>query len=226
MKRERAFLATTQTAIPKKRKLSLSLAPAQPKLNRSQSAQVKRMIKSNEETKYFRPGVIVSSCSNVANITALGNIAQGLGGQDRIGSQVTFERVKVKLDAIVSDSTNIIRFILFKWKENDTFTVPTALQILSNGLSGAPDVWSFYNDETSQSYQILYDKVFVGSNGGSSDTIRQFAQRNIKLGHKVKFFSDSTTTGTNKLYQLNISDSAAVVHPTLSWITEIQYTDA
>lgn len=224
MKRQRSYLELPTSASKKPK--TVVLAQKQASLNATQKMVVKKMIKNNEEVKYFRPGIASSSVSNVATISALGNIIQGVGDVNRIGSQVTFENIKVKLDAIMSDSTNIVRFILFKWKENDTFTTPTAAQILGTGPSGGVDVWSFPNDETSQSYQILYDKVFVGSNGSSSDTLRQFAQRSIKLGHKVKFNSDLVTTGTNKLYQLNISDSAAVVHPTLTWFTEIAFTDA
>jgi len=216
MKRQRT--ASAAASRPFKKPRLVGPAP----LNNRQKASVKRLIKNNEEMKYFRAGLNTTT-SNVAVLSSLSNIAQGVNDDQRIGNVVQPIEMKVRLDLIIADSTNIIRFVIFRWKDADT-TAPVAGDIFSNGLSGGVDTSSFYNDETKDKYRILYDRTFVGSN--TADSIRQFTQFKLRLGTKIRYTSNAVTTGTNKYYQLNMSDSAAVTHPTLIWNTETRYSDS
>lgn len=199
--------------------------PAAP-LNARQKATVKRIVSATEEKKYFRPGVVAAVSSITATIGSMANVGQGDGSEERIANTITPVYFRIKTDFTFADATQRMRFIVFRWNENDTYVSPTAAKILSNGPSGAPDVYSYYNDEESQSYVILYDTTVVGSGGASADTLRQARDKKIPLSGKIKYSLDAVATGTHKIYYLHISDSAAVVHPTVTWFGELCYTDS
>lgn len=226
MKRANPYMSKGSSS-KKSRTTEVVVVPKQPKLNAAQAAQVKRMVKSKTEKKYFRPGVQNDSLTLAApTISSLANIAQGVADGQRIGDEIEYVSAKIKIDNIIGDSTNLTRFILFKWRENDQFTAPTIAQILATGPSGAVDPWSHYNDKTKDSYIILFDKTFVGSNGASSDSVRQFFQTTIPVKGHARYFADASTNGTNKLYAIRWSDSAAIPNPTMTWQVEVVYTDA
>lgn len=226
MKRQREFLTSTQEIPKRKKAVAVTVVPEQPKLNRSQALQVQRMISRSQEKKWAEPGIVTEAISIAGTVSSLMNITQGTGQNNRVGDDIRPKMIKLRLDCTIADATNVVRFIVFRWKENDQFVAPVTTSILDNGLSGAPDIWSFYNKDTSQSYEIIYDTLFCGAGGSSASNLRQFRVKNIPLKGKVKFYSDASTNGSNKLYALRISDSAAVSHPTLSWLAEVTFTDA
>jgi len=221
MKRQRAFLESTNPRPFKQRTLKVSLPQQQP-LNTTQKRQIKRMIVQKEEMKFFRAGLNTTT-SNVPVVSSLSNISQGDGSEERIGNVITPIEMKLRLDLIIADSTNIIRFVIFRWNDSDT-TAPVAGDIFAAGLSGGVDTSSFYNDENKDRYRIMYDRTFVGSN--TADSIRQFTTKTIKLSKQIRYTSDAVVTGTGKYYQLNMSDSAVVTHPTLIWYTQTKYSDS
>lgn len=224
MKRQRAFLNTTQ-GIPKRQK-TVSIVPLQPKLNQSQKVQVQRMIKSREENKSFVTGSIAATIPLVAAINSLMDIPLGNTDNTRVGNHIHPKQISGKLSFIAGDATQVMRCIIFKWKENDAFNPPTIAQILANGPSGAPDVYSTYNRDSPGNYQILKDYFLVGSSGTSSSKLIQSREFTIKLSGKTQYWSDIGTAGTNKVYIMIQSDSSAVPNPTLSSNFETIYNDA
>lgn len=223
MKRQRAFLDAP--AGPTKRAKTVSIVPLQPKLNKTQEVQVRRLIARREETKSFVKGAVGVSNSNVATIVSLSDIPLGQTDNARIGNHVHIKSVIGHLNFIAGDATNTMRCIIFKWKENDTFNTPTAAQILANGPTGAADVFSTYNRDSPGNYVILEDWFMVGSTGTSSPFLIQKKQINKRVGGKMMFYSDVGTTGTNKIYLLALSDSSAVTHPSFNYNIEIGYSD-
>lgn len=224
MKRQRAFLDADAATVAKRAK-TVSIVPLAPKLNKTQEIQVKRMIARHAETKSFVKGALGTAVSNVATIVSLTDIPLGQTDNSRIGNHVHLKGLTANLQFIGGDATNTFRCIFFKWKENDTFNTPTVAQILANGPTGAPDVFSTYNRDSPGNYTILRDFFLVQSNGTSAPQLIQKRQINMRLSGKAQFYSDVGTTGTNKIYLLFQSDSAAVTHPSISYNTEILYSD-
>lgn len=225
MKRQRSFLNTTQQGITK-RPRTVTIVPPQPRLNQSQKIQVKRMLNAREENKSFVTGSVGASMPLLGAINSLMDIALGQTDNTRIGNHVHPKTINGKLVFIAGDATQVMRAIVFKWKENDAFNPPTTAQILSNGPSGAPDVYSFYNRDSPGNYQILKDYFVVGANGTSNSKLVQSREFSIRLSGKTQFWSDVGVAGTNKIYILIMSDSSAVPNPTLSSNFETIYNDA
>ena len=222
MKRQRAFM---DQSAPAKRAKTVSIVPIQPKLNKTQEIQVKRMLASREENKTFVAGALSAAATLVPVLTSLANIPLGQTDNTRIGNHVHLKSFKGRFTVTAGDATQLTRVILFKWKENDSFNPPTAAQILANGPSGGVDVYSTYNTESPGNYQILKDYFLTGSAGTSSNILIVKRELNIKLSGKAQFWSDVGTAGTNKIYIMYQSDSAAVPNPTISYNFEIAYGD-
>lgn len=223
MKRQRAFLDQSQTKT--KRAKTVAIVPLQPKLNKTQEIQVRRMLSSREETKTFVAGALSSAVSLVPVIVSLTNIPLGQTDNTRIGNHVHLKSLKGRVVVIAGDATNITRVIIFKWKENDAFNPPSASQILAVGPSGGVDVYSTYNTESPGNYQILEDYFLLGSNGTSSPHLIVKREMNKKLTGKAQFWSDIGTAGTNKIYIMFQSDSAAAPNPAISFNFETAYGD-
>lgn len=223
MKRQRAFL--DQGSSSTKKQKTVSIVPLQPKLNKTQELQVRRIIARQQELKTFVKGAVGVSNSNVPTIVSLTDIPLGQTDNSRIGNHVHLKSLAGWFHFIAGDATNTMRCILFKWKENDTYNTPTAAQILANGPTGAPDVFSSYNRDSPGNFTILKDWYMIGSTGTSSPFLIQKKQLSIKLTGKAQFWSDVGTTGTNKIYLMFISDSSAVTHPSVSYNTEVGYSD-
>lgn len=221
MKRDRSFLTTAQLIPVKKRKLSSS-HPNMPVT----APQVRRMIANKEETKYFVAGIVSDGILVTGSISSLTNIVQGTGFAQRLGDEVQHKELRVKYAFNMADTTQLVRVIFFKWKDNDQFNAPTVAQILLNDTGGAPSPMSFLNDNCKQSYTILFDKTYSGTNNAANPKSFINADFKIPLKGKSRYFSDAGTTGTNKIYRLFISDSVAPPNPNFDWQTQIAYSDS
>lgn len=223
MKRQRAFLEASGAV--QKRQKTVSIVPLAPKLNKTQELQVRRIVARNSELKTWVKGALSSAASLVHVITSLTDISLGQTDNSRIGNHVHMKSLNGRVTILNSDATNIIRVIIFKWKENDTFNVPTAAQILANGPSGGPDVYSTYNRDSPGNYTIVKDYFFVGNGNSAASNLIQKREFKMSLSGKTQFYSDVGTSGTNKYYIMYQSDSAAVNHPTVSFNFEFGFTD-
>lgn len=225
MKRQRAFLDNPSGSSTKRAK-TVSIVPLQPKLNKTQEIQVRRLISKQAETKTWVKGALSQSASLVHVITSVTDISLGQTDNTRIGNHVHMKNLNGRVTILNADATNVIRVIIFKWKENDTFNVPTAAQVLANGPSGGPDVYSTYNRDSPGNYTIIKDFFFVGNGNSAASNLIQKKEFKVKLSGKTQFYSDVGTSGTNKYYIMYQSDSAAVNHPTVSYNLEFDYTDS
>lgn len=209
---------------PRKKQRTVSIVPLQPKLNRAQAAQVTQMIKRSQELKSFTPGLNNNSIPLLGTISSLSNIPLGNTDNTRVGNHIHLNQLNFRSTILTADATNVVRVIIFKWKENDSFNPPNIAQILINGPSLVPDTVSHYNRETTEAYQILRDVTITGMN--NSDSLIQKLNFSIKLSGKTQYYTDAGTAGLNKLYVLYLSDSAAVPNPTINWMAELLYTDS
>lgn len=227
MKRQRAFLDQSSQTAPKKVK-TVSIVPLAPKLNKTQELQVKRLIRNKEELKTFQAGIQNEAVgiAGTTQVTSLANIVNGAGANQRLGDEIEYRYLKARFTITMADATNIVRVIFFKWKDNTAYSTPSYTKILKPDVSGIVTPYSFYNDNEKQSYSIIYDQIFTGTNGTSNVNLIQNRVLRFLVKGKAKYISDASTDGTNKLYRLMISDSAGPPNPSVYWMTEVGYTDS
>lgn len=211
----------------KKQKVAVVNIPAAPALSSVQRAQVARLIRNKEELKVFQAGIQNESIGIASgSVSSLANIVQGVATDGRIGDEIAYRYLKARFTIVMADATQIVRVIFFKWHDNTSYSAPTYAKILKADVSGIVTPLSFYNDNEKQSYSIIYDQVFTGTNGTSNPLLIQHRELKFPVKGKARYTADAGTDGTNKLYRLMISDSAGPPNPTVYWMTEVGYTDA
>lgn len=207
------------------------------KLNVKQKVQVKRIINRSRELKYFPYSILGVSLTTTPAITGVPfDISQGDGDNNRDGDQYDLAgSISLKFQLLAGDTTNLVRMFVFQWKALSYATpVPVIGDVLLNGPSGSPDIWSQYNHDTRFSYTILWDRTYSLVGNGTSGTfpgttstqIYRTVRISLRRARKKVQLRGGGGQGTNRLFIVYMSDSGAATHPQLSYTTKTFYYDS
>jgi len=196
-------------------------------------AQVHQMIKSATHTdkpkKYMDVVLLSTNSSTTAGYEPLTLVPQGVAQGDRIGDVIYVTRMEGTLQVTTAnaDLFNLLRSILFVWKQNTSAAVPGANSIVES-ISGFGPI-SPLNFEGQQYYHVLRDKIInlSGSAASPANNSNRVIHWKIKFpgsGHRIQF-NEGVTTGTGHLYWLNYSDSALAPFPNYSFTNRIHYNE-
>lgn len=209
------------------------------KLSEPQKAQVKKTIKQilanhiQNKVHFDYHAVTVDLAGAVHHLTPIG---QGVGERQRIGNSIRPVRMKMKVHTYAADSTNLLRFVIFRWHPSAAAGVPTPSSVFENtaptaliGTTGAPLIpikWADRSDFT-----VLYDRTFVLEAGATGDGSPNHVLLNLelfgkKINTRINYVDGSTTAVMNGLYLAYISDSGVASHPGLTVCTQLEYEDA
>lgn len=198
-------------------------AKATPKLKQTINRQVKAVLKKDVELKAYtaRP-FSASSISTAATIVKISGIVRANDNVSRDGNQVSVTRVDLQGFADVADDSNLVRIIVFQWRDDDISYTPVAADILQNAAS----FYDMYNFTNRHRFTVLWDRTF---NVDSTDPAKPF-KRSIygkKLAKVLEYSgaTDSSITGKHQIYVLAVSDSGAIAHPTLDMMTRVYFKD-
>lgn len=194
-------------------------------LTSTQRAQVKRLITSNEEVKYFDTRFNALGASLAGTTTDLCLIPAGTAQSQRIGDKVKLLRVQGRIFLTAADATNIVRAIIWTFKSNTAAAGAGLNVVLNFGAAGAAvETNSPYNGDRKLEYSIKSDKTAlvetVGPNQG------WFKWDFPIRSNQFATFTPAATTGNNHLHISYLSDSVAVAHPGFNGVIRVYYTDA
>jgi hypothetical protein len=178
---------------------------------------IKSKLKKVQELKSFDTG-FGSSVSSTATITDLTTIPQGDTDSARDGDAIRVKRMEQILSWAPGDTTNTYRQIIFRWNQDDV-VAPVVTDVLQLANAFSP-----YNRDTlrAKKFSVIDDWFSVtGLNGPSIDK-HVFAKA---MEWNISFYSGGTS-GTNKIYSLQISDSGAVTHPFVNSDFRVYFTDS
>lgn len=230
MKRQRAFLDDNNPKPSKRKSLLASTAiiavPKPVPLNSTQRLQVKRLIKANEEQKYWDTRYVATAIDVTGTTQDILIPVQGLTQIDRVGTRIKITRVVGKLYFAIADATNKIRLLLWTQMGNTFSITPSSVIPLAFGSSNVnPEVDSNWNWDRKEEYRIHLDRQCVLD---TDDPVKFMSfDFNPKTKTIVEFNGGAaTTTGNNKFCITCKSDSAAATHPTMTGCIRIYYTDA
>lgn len=200
------------------------------KLNVRQKKQVKRLITSRQEKKFFISNTSSWPVSTTPSVFQLSVIPQGDTDTSRDGDRLMITKVYVRgYWTFSNDLYNTIRLIFFQWKPN---TTPAATDILLAGPSASVDTVSQYNHDNRQLYKIMWDKFYhIEGNGTTSSQpltstgIRPF-HAILHMPNKQLQYVAGSTTGTNQFYYLAVTDSSVTSDPTLTMSVKFMFTDS
>ena len=190
-------------------------------LKKMVSSVVKKAIQAKVEHKHLTV-TLNTSASTTPTYGLLSTIGQGTTDILRIGDEIRPYRLKGGYLLAVADTTNIVRVIIFSWKQNSTPADSTVFDDSGNvhGLLIGP----FSRDTMNGRMMVVhYDKTHALS-GVSSPNQRHHV--NIALRSKINFVGGSSTASFNGLYICYVSDSSAVTHPVIQYTFDLDFTDA
>jgi hypothetical protein len=180
---------------------------------------VHEKLKKEAQLKSYDQGITVA-VSTTGSIGPLTTIIQGTTDTQRIGDMV--EVVKTTINGSFAnsstDTTNVIRLIIFRWMQDDTTSVPVIADILQG-----TGVYNMYHRDNlrAKKFIILNDVMRGTSLQGPAVSV---FQGGFKQDFRIKFQA-ATSAATSQIYYLAISDSGAVNHPTLNLIHRTWYID-
>jgi hypothetical protein len=181
--------------------------------------EVLKVIKSKAEIKSFDAG-FGTTVDNAGSITKLSTIPQGDTDSSRQGDQC--ELIKLEVHANYANSSadlfNTYRHIIFRWCQDDTVAAPIVSDILQSTT-----VFSPLNRDNfrAKKFIVIHDVFKCTSLNGEHAKTDVFVK---KLNFKI-LFQSGATTGTNHIYSLQLSDSAAIPHPIVSYVARVHYND-
>lgn len=185
-----------------------------------------KVVKAIPEKHYFDT-VINSTIDSTGSIFDLSAIPQGDTDSSREGDRVRISSIQWRGQAYNADTSNVMRFIFFQWLEDDGIDTPQTSEILQAVVIGQPyGVYGPYaKDYAGYKFAVIHDQTLCTSQNGDANNIFTFNMpyaKRKKLSPNIQFVA-GTTSGTNKLYLMVISDSGAITHPSAIGVFRIRF---
>ena len=179
----------------------------------------------DKNTEFKRHTLNISTTvDSTGTCTSLSTIGQGDSSTTRDGEKIVLRKLKLRYNVLPADSTNLVRFIIFRWMPNDNDHVPVPADVLLNvGDSSAP--LSSYQPQFRDLIKVYYDKVVPVD---TTSVTQRYHTINLskKLGLHKTVYQGSNTYGSKNLWMLAISDSDGVSHPSYRMYGLLRFTDA
>lgn len=190
-------------------------------VSRQQVVAIARgLLTPNMEVKYYVSNYLANVDYNGV-ISSVSSVPQGDTDVSRDGDRIMPLTFELRGTWAVADSFNVCRTILFRWN-NDTTPAVTDILDTTFIATGQAPVAPFTHD-TRQMYTVLMDQtVFLHT----YKIIDGLTWPKFKLPRVPIQYLAASTTGSNKLYLLLISDSAASAHPGANIVHKLTFTDA
>lgn len=206
------------------------------KLSKLQKKQVKTMVKGIQQLKYFNYFNVGQLIDWAGAVVKLSSPIQGQGDTQRIGDTIKCTSLNLSY-SIANPSAGttapasleqIVRVIVFRWLPQDS-TAPILGDVMNTTLSQYA-VFTQYNDDKRDQFEVLYDKshkVSSYQNGFAGSSL--VAQHYIKCNKKIEY-TTGTTNGTGNIYMLYVSDQNSGIpsgeKALMSYYSTLRYTNS
>ena len=220
---KRKAIATSGTGEARKR---IKKTPSKRKAKLVTRAQVSCMISKVQEHKYLDTQGSIGP-SYAGSLQQLASIPQGDTDSTRDADSCLPVSLHVKGFILGSDSYNLFRVVIIRWLQNTAFYTPAIADIFQVINTSYASLQQFNKDKRSN-FEVLYDNLDTLT--GSVGTTQYIKKYEISLplakGRPIQWVSGSTTSGTNHIYIVSISDSAVVSHPSHVYQARVNFTDS
>lgn len=195
-------------------------------LTKKERKEVKTIIKRQQnltsELKFHDDFIMANGIPDTGVLRNITLISQGLNDYERVGDSIHPTSLEVRCHFTAEDTTNLIRFIVFRWLPQNNPGVSPLLSDILLPVAGTTPPYQHYNKDKRQEFQILKDfTVDVNTN----DRYDQWRHFSIKLADKKCMFNAGSNTGTGLLYIAVASDSTVALHPLCSYYARLRYRD-
>lgn len=186
-------------------------------LSREQVRHVSDLINRSKETNYTQEAGTANNVYTTAQFWHLtDNIIQGDGQGQRVGDEIDLRYVRLSCDLATKSTAaattlNDIRFIVFKWLEDDADLTPTVGAILEDTTT-LPIHSPYVHDKASRSkFRVLYDTHFTLCDRSNGAT-RSFRDYLLKFGPKKLgklSFNEGAVTGKGHIFMMFLGNQAS-----------------
>jgi hypothetical protein len=181
-----------------------------------------RSVARDAELKYIDAatwaGQAISTVMTSLHMTA---IAAGTGVSDRVGREITAERIDYRLNFNVGDANNTFRLILLIDDQPNGATFSQTDLFTNNA-----DCTSMLTYEYRHRFRIIHDEFF----GVDVYNPQLIKAGSVSLSSLSTKYSGTTNNISNlrsgAVYMVLISDSGAVAHPTVSGDVRLWFRDS
>lgn len=191
---------------------------------------VVKQIRKDIETKFYDKGTAVLGTPDAVPATGtpyvLTTPIQGNTDQNRVGDKVRIRGLHVKGQFAIGDTSQSIRLTIMQYKQATNLHAAAVNELYQSAYvntTAAP--YAPFTHDYKHIYTPIWDKTWY------LDTVAQpIINFEVKIPMKyVKreiAFQAGSTDAINHLYLVAISDSTAVAHPTINFISRFFYDDA
>lgn len=192
---------------------------------------ITRQIKTHErkrlEHKYWQTSMEPTGISNSGTIYDLSDMPQGTTDISRVGDRVHVTSLSLRLNVILADTTNLVRVLVFQWRQNSVSISPAFNKLLYSKDGASYDYKGFYrHDSLGVNFIPLYDRVLNLTNSGANQQINLVKRINLRFANRKISYDAGAVEGSNKFYLALVSDSGVVSHPAVTYEAYLSYTDS
>lgn len=180
-------------------------------------AGLKRYMKKNTELKYFCRSEESVAVPNTGVLRTFALIPQGDSGTQRDGNVVCAKSFVLRARLENADlNGNMVRVIIAR-SRGITFGLSDFP--LGSGTLGPLGCWT----NLKKSMSILHDRIYKTDN----DDPNRLLMIRLRINAKMNFVDGTTNVPeSGDLVMYLISDSTAASHPSISYVSQLSFTDA
>ncbi len=190
-------------------------------------AYVKRAVKADLELNHYDTVTTNKEVnSDQTEPFSLSAIPQGDGAEERAGDVVRLQSLDVRLlmNRVGASSTDhdLVRCVIFRWKQNSASIAPTNARIYETSTPLA----QFHSESLPMNMTVLYDKSFVLPPIGDEFETK-FQRIKLNLRNAKMQLNDTAVTGNNKIYIsfVGLYSDASDAGSNVNLIARLKYTD-
>lgn len=209
---------------------------------RNFNKKVKRVMRSEAEHKFVRqPTITVTALGPGQQTLALYPTPEDAGGEGFVGYKFNITRIRVRWTLTFPDTTNLVRLIVFAWRQE--LGTPTTNDLFEDGTGSAFDMILSQPSVDSlrkRKMKWMIDRTYVGGTGGSLVAGTGTPGITTGVGPLIRGSWDFhgrrlpkkniTMAGAGAdpnwfYYVMALSDSLAAPSPLFAYQTVLSYTD-
>lgn len=165
------------------------------------------------DKKYLHTDLAATGVLSSSALAPLVMPSQGDNVIQRDGDTVKWLGLQGNHVGVAGDSTNLLRFIIFQWRPDNSVEVPSMAKLLQT--SNTPSSVYILDQKARKKFKVLYDSCQTLST--ISDTIKM-GKINVPASKMINtYFTQGAITGNNVIYYFTLSDSVAAPNPTLQF---------
>lgn len=185
-------------------------------------AGLKRFMKKNTELKYHTREASANAVPSSGYIRDLSIVPQGDESSDRDGNVVALKTLVVRARINNADSSgNMIRIIIGRYYHEGSSAGPQDFPQAATAALNPLAAWSTVQKRGIM--KVMHDRVYRVD----PDDPNKFIKIVCRVNQKI-WFLDETTNAAQRgaIVMYATSDSTLTTHPTLSYVSQLSFTDA